>query len=173
MQKNFKQAGLTLIELIASLGIFALVAGGALALYNSGKSSQGSTQMLQDLTAIRAATQQIWNGQGSYGTAGTNLNNVLVKSNRIPSTIKVDDSSTPPTLTHSNNGTVTIAAAAIGFTVTLTNIDEELCIPLMTSAKGWTSVKAGSSAAVTSFPISPATAITNCATGTTMEFAGM
>lgn len=172
MNKQFKQTGLTLIELIASLAIFALVVAGALALYNSANASQNATQMLQDVTALRASTQQIWQGQGSYGTSGTNLNDVLVTSNRVPSTVKVDTSTTPDTLTHAADGTINVASTGTGFTMTLTNIDPELCVPMMTGATGWTSVKAGSGTARTSFPISPATATTDCATGTTMVFTG-
>lgn len=172
MKKQFKQTGLTLIELIASLAVFAMVVAGALSLYNSANASQNSTQMLQVVTALRGATQQIWQGQGSYETSGTNLNDVLVTSNRVPSTVKVDTSTSPDTLTHPANGTITIASTGNGFTMTLTNIEPELCVPMMTGASGWASVQAGSGAARTSFPINPTTATTDCATGTTIVFTG-
>lgn len=172
MKKQFKQAGLTLIELMASLAVFALVVAGALSLYNSASASQNSTQMLQDVTALRAATQQIWQGQGSYGTSGTNLNDVLVTANRVPSTVKVDSSTTPDTLTHASDGTITIASNGSGFTMTLTDIEPELCVPMLTGATGWSSVQAGSASARTSFPISPNTATTDCSTGSTVVFTG-
>ena len=176
MQKTMKhiknQAGATLLELIAALSVLAIIVVGALALYSSASSSQASTQISQDVTAIRAGLKQLWNGQGTYGTAGTNLNDTLVAAKRIPTTIRVDATTTPDTLTHQLDGTVTIASTGVGFTITLTNIPEDVCIPLMTSAQGWTSVKAGTATAITSFPIAPASAVTACATGTTLVFTG-
>lgn len=165
-----KQQGVTLIELIAGLAVMAVVIGGALSLYSSASASQSATQMAQDLTALRAATKQIWQGQGTYGAAATNLNDVLVVSKRVPTTIKVDTTTSPDTLTHQEDGTVTIASTGSGFSITLTEIDEEICVPLMTGSVGWNSVKAGTATAVTSFPVNPASAATDCATGTTMVF---
>lgn len=171
--KHFnKQAGVTLMELIASLAVMAIVVVGALALYSGATSSQSSTQAIQDVTSLRAATKQLWQGQGTYGPATTNLNNTLVTAKRIPTTISVDTSTTPNTLTHQNNGTVNIASTGSGFTMTLTNIPVDVCMPMLTGAQGWISVQAGSAAARTAFPISPANASADCATGTTLVFTG-
>lgn len=167
-----KQAGMTLLELIASLSVVAVVVVGALALYQSATASQRTTQITQDLTAIRAATKQLWQGQGTFGANGTNLNNVLVSAKKMPTTIRVDTSTTPNTLTHAANGTVNITSSVTTFDVALTNIEEDLCIPLLTGAQGWVSVTVAGSAAITSFPIAPAVATTACATGTVLTFRG-
>lgn len=165
-----KQAGVTLMELIAGLSVMAVVVVGALALYNSATSSQRTTQLTQDLAAIRAAVAQMWQGQGSFGTTGTNLNNVLVTAKRIPTTIRVDTATTPNTLTHAGNGTVNITSAVTTFNVAITNIEEDICIPLLTGAQGWNSITVTGSTAITAFPIAPATASTACAAGTTITF---
>lgn len=170
VQMTRKQRGVTLMELIASLAVMGVVVVGAVALYNSASSSEASTTMTKDLNAIQAATKQIYNGQGSYGAAGANLNNILVTANKVPTTISVNTATTPNTLTHRNNGTISVESAVTSFTITLTQIPVDVCIPLMTSASAWTSVKAGSAAARTSFPIPPATAEADCKTGTTMVF---
>lgn len=167
-----KQAGMTLLELIASLSVVAVVVVGALALYQSATASQRTTQITQDLTAIRAATKQLWQGQGTFGANGTNLNNVLVSAKKMPTTIRVDTSTTPNTLTHAANGTVNITSSVTSFDVALTNIEEDLCIPLLTGAQGWVSVTVAGSAAITSFPVAPAVATTACATGTVLTFRG-
>lgn len=167
-----KQAGMTLLELIASLSVVAVVVVGALALYQSATASQRTTQITQDLTAIRAATKQLWQGQGTFGANGTNLNNVLVSAKKMPTTIRVDTSTTPNTLTHAANGTVNITSSVTTFDVALTNIEEDLCIPLLTGAQGWVSVTVAGSAAITSFPVPPAVATTACATGTVLTFRG-
>ncbi len=166
-----KQAGMTLMELIASLSVMAVVVVGALALYNSANSSEQSTSLSKDLHAVRAATQQIFQGQGSYGVAGTNLNNILVSANKIPTSIRVDSATTPDTLTHKANGTVNVASTGTSFAITMTNTPIDVCIPLMSqSTGGWTSIKAGTAAARTTFPITPTVAEADCKTGTTMVF---
>lgn len=170
MQHKGRQAGVTLMELIASLAVMAVIVVGAIALYTSASSSERSTTIGRDLLAIQSATKTIYSGQGNYGAAGTNLNNILVTSKKVPTSIIVDSSVTPPVLTHKANGTIVVAATTSSFSVTLTNIDPELCVPLMTGASGWSSVQVGSQPAQTSFPVPPATAAADCATSTTMVF---
>lgn len=166
-----KQAGMTLMELIASLSVMAVVVVGALALYNSANSSEQSTSLSKDLHAVRAATQQIFQGQGSYGVAGTNLNDILVSANKIPTSIRVASATTPDTLTHKANGTVNVASTGTSFAITMTNTPIDVCIPLMSqSTGGWTSIKAGTAAERTTFPITPTVAEADCKTGTTMVF---
>lgn len=165
-----KQAGMTLMELIAALAVVAVVVVGALALYGSASSSESSTSLSRDLHAMQAAAKQLYQGQGNYGANGTNLNDILVTAKKIPTTISVDASTTPDKLTHKANGEVNIVSTGSSFTITLTNIPVDVCMPLMTSASGWASVKAGTAAAKTAFPISPATAQADCATGTDMVF---
>jgi len=167
-----KQVGVTLMELIAGLAVMAVVVVGALALYNAATSAQRATQMTQDLAAVRAAVNQMWQGQGSFGTSGSNLNNVLVAARRIPTTVNVNTATTPNTLTHIADGTMNITSAVTSFNVVITNISSDLCIPLLTGAQGWISVTVSGSPPLTSFPIAPNAATTACATGTTLTFTG-
>ncbi len=159
-----KQAGLTLIETIVSLTIFALVVGGALALFGGASSSQASTQMLSDLNALRASTKAMYMGQGGYGTA--NLNSILVNGNKVPSTMSVT-AGTPPTISHSLNGTVVVQGASTNFTITTTSIPTDVCLSLLATSGGWNSVRVGSAAAITTFPITPDTASTACSAAAT------
>lgn len=170
IQNKSRQAGVTLMELIAALAVMAVVVVGAIALYTSASSSERATTMGRDLLAVQAATKTIYSGQGTYGASGTNLNGVLVTAKKIPTTIKVDAATTPPTLTHQSNGTVNVASTGTSFSVTMTSITEDLCVQMMSGASGWASVKAGTATARTSFPIAPADAAADCATGTTMVF---
>lgn len=159
-----KQAGLTLIESMAALAIFAVIVGGALALFGGASSSQISTQMTSDLNAIRSAIKSIYFGNGGYGTA--NLNSVLVSGKRVPTTMTVT-AGTPPTITHGLNGTVTATGATANFTITITAIPTDVCLNLLSGTTGWNSVKVGSATAITAFPITPDTASTQCAAAAT------
>lgn len=161
-----RQSGMTLMEVIASLAVMAVVVVGALSLYNSADSSQKSTQLSQDLTAVRAAVKQLWSGQGSYGTV--NINNTLVTAKRVPTTMSVDTSTTPNTISHPLNGTVNIVGATTSFTVTATAIPSDVCTSMMTGGHGWFSIKAGAAAARTP-PVAPGTASADCGAAATVD----
>lgn len=162
-----KQAGMTLIELVAALGVSALVIGGALAMYSAASSSQTSNQLTSDVVALRTATRALHATTGNYGAAS--LNGVLVSSKKVPSSMY----STGTTIQHgTNGGTVVVTGATTNFTITLTAVPQDVCISMLPQVTGFVSVKVDALAAVTAFPISPATALTNCAAagGSTIIF---
>jgi prepilin-type N-terminal cleavage/methylation domain-containing protein len=171
-----RQSGMTLMEVISSLAIMAVVVVGALALYGSASSSQSATAFTQDLTSIRAGLKQLYSGQGTYGASGTNLNAVLKSAKRIPTTMSVDNS-TPPVITHSLNGTLVAAAGATAgqFTLTVTNIPTDVCTAIAVSNSSWISLGAGASGTTPiALPATPATAAAGCSTtnANTMIFTG-
>jgi prepilin-type N-terminal cleavage/methylation domain-containing protein len=175
MKHKGRQAGVTLMELIASLAVMAVIVVGAVALYTSATTSEKTTSLNRDVLALQTATKTLYSGQGTYGAAGTNLNNVLVTAKKVPTSITVDTTSNPNTLTHSANGTVNILSTGTSFEVRLTNITPELCVPLMTGASGWASVKIGTTAGGGTArvpPVAPATASGDCsvANATHMTF---
>jgi prepilin-type N-terminal cleavage/methylation domain-containing protein len=158
-----RQAGLTLIETLVALVIFALVVGGALAAFGGASSSQTTTQMTADLSALRASTKALYFGQGGYGTAS--LGEVLINGKKVPSTFTITGTAPNRVINHSLNGTVTVTGANSSFTVNATAIPTDICIGLVTM-NGWDSVKVGTAAARTP-PISPATASTDCSASAT------
>lgn len=168
-----KQAGMTLMEIIAALAIIAAVVVGALALFNSAQSSNTSVTMLKDITAIRSAVQQLYLGQGGYTAAGggavhTQLNN----ARKVPTDlifISAAGGFRAPW-----GGALTIAptaAPAPNFTIQLSAVPVDICTQLVTNANtGWTQVSVGGTA-YTTFPVTPAQTNTNCSTaaaGTTI-----
>ncbi len=164
-RKFARQAGMTLVEIIAALAIIAVVIVGALALYASGSSSANSNAMLQDLTAIRSATQQLYMGQGGYGTVS--LNTILETAQKVPTDMTVSGG----TITTRLGGTLTVTGATTDFTINITNVPADVCTQLITnSADGWASVKVGASTPITAFPVSPAIATAAAQCGGTAPF---
>lgn len=162
-----KQAGITLMEVIAGLLIIGLVVAGALSLFGSADSSQKGNQMLSDITALRSAVKGMYAGQGGYGSS--NLNGVLKTANKIPSTMTASSAATP-VITHAMNGTVTVTGSGSSFSIAITNIPTDVCVQLLSQSNaGWASVQVGTATAINAFPISPATAAsaTNCAAAST------
>ncbi len=164
--KNMKyQAGMTLMELIAGLAILAAVVVGALSLFGNANSSQNSTQMLKDLTAVRSAVSSLYMGQGGYGAAS--LNQTLITANKIPATMTVSGTNINTAL----GGTLTVTGNTSNFTMAITNVPADVCTSLLTNAStGWSSVKVGASPAVTTFPVSPAVATDAAQCGGTAPF---
>lgn len=162
---RIRQRGVTLMELIASVAIMAILVVGALTLYGSAQSGSNTTQLLRDLTGVSAATKSLFAGQGSYGSAAA-LNSTLIAAKAIPSSWTVSGS----TINHQLNGVVTVAGNASGsaFTIQLDSIPQDVCVKLLSnSSTGWSSIKVGTAGTVRStFPISPVTASGDC-TGTT------
>lgn len=160
-----RQHGLTLIEVLVALAIFALVVGGAIALFGSASNSQTTTQLTSDLNAIRSSTKALYFGQGGYGT--TSLNEVLINSKKIPTTMSITGTAPARVINHGLNGTLAVTGANSSFTVTTTAMPTAVCIGLATM-NGWDSVKVGSAAARTP-PVSPAQASTDCSAAATQD----
>jgi type II secretory pathway pseudopilin PulG len=160
LAKRKKQAGATLVEIIMWLAIAGMVIGGALSLGGIATSSTNTNDLIRDLTAIKTATKGLYYGQGGYGTAV--VNDSLVTAKRVPDSWTVNTATTPDTITHQLNGTVTVTGATTTFTVAVTNLPQDVCASLMTTGgSGWVSVKANASPARTP-PVAPATAAADC-----------
>ncbi|HEX2544502.1 MAG TPA: type 4 pilus major pilin, partial [Ramlibacter sp.] len=148
--RSGRQSGLTLVETLVALAIFALVVGGSIALFGSASNSQATTQLGSDLNAIRSSTKSLYFGQGGYGTAS--LNEVLINSKKIPSTFSITGTAPTRVINHNLNGTVAVTGSNASFTVTTTAMPTSVCIGLATMS-GWDSVKVGA-AAVRTPPVS-------------------
>lgn len=159
-----RQRAVTLMELIASVAIMAILVVGALTLYGSAQTGSNTTQLTRDLTGVMSSTKSLFAGQFNYGTAV--LNTTLIAARAIPSSWTVSGG-TAGTITHQMNGTVTVTGkGAAGFEVALTAIPQAICVKLLAnnSNTGWDSIVVGSTT-ITTFPISPVTAATACAAG--------
>lgn len=162
--RNFRsfsnQVGVTLIELLAALAIAAIVVSGGLSLYNMAVSSSSGTAMVKGIIAIRASTQQLFMGQGSYGTGSVNA--TLITANKVPADFTT---ATPVIHTTLSGGTLTVTGATSSFTIAVDNVPNDVCTTLLTNlSAGWSQVKVDSSAAIVTFPVPPVTAASaaNC-----------
>ncbi len=122
-QHHLQQRGLTLIELIAALGIAAVIIVGALSLYRNADNSQKANAALQDMTAIQQAVRGLY--QGNY-VNGANFETDLVTINRWPAT--------------ANNINV-VGSANNTYTLTITNVTNSTCVSIISAATGWISAR--------------------------------
>lgn len=138
-----KQKGLTLIELIAGLAIVAAVTIGALSLFGNANSGQKSGQIVTDSVAMRTAIRHLFSSTGGYLPLNASVNNVLAKSSKVPSNIRVDTTTSPATFSHSLNGTITTNTQGSFFFITYNNIPQDACINILTGSSGWPRITVG------------------------------
>lgn len=146
-----KQKGLTLIELIAGLAIVAAVIIGALSLFGNANSGQKSGQIVTDSVAMRTAIRHLFSATGNYvGASGAtgpsvSVNDVLAKSSKVPSNIRVTGTN-PAVFSHAFNGTITTAIMGTYFYITYNNIPQDACINILTGSSGWPRITVGATA---------------------------
>ena len=162
-----RQAGMTLMEIIAALAIIAAVVVGALSLFSSAQSSNSAVTMLKDVIAIRSAVQQLYTGQGGYPNNAGAINTQIQNARKAPSDLVWQAG--PANYRTSWNGVLNINGTANNspdFTITLSAVPADVCVLLVTSAaNGWRRVQVGGANfpnAGQNFPVPPAWASANC-----------
>lgn len=172
LNRNIGQKGMTLIEVMVALSIFALVVAGALSLFTSAQSTQSATTLKTDVNAIRSAVRNLYFAQGTYGVAATVLTPVVVAARKVPTTM----ATTSQTITSSvNSGAVAVIAQGANFDISVANVPAEICAGMITGVNGWVSitVTAGTGTATAAAqPVSVAEAQERCsnATSNTLVF---
>lgn len=144
-----RQAGMTLMEIIAALAIIAAVVVGALALFNSAQSSNTSVTIMRDIVAIRSAIQQLYLGQGTYkpeGAGDNDMNAQLQSSRKMPTDL--------PFISNNEGfrtpwgGTLTVKPFSVSgvhpyFSITMTDVPPDICTQITTNlSTGWSSTYA-------------------------------
>ncbi len=171
-----RQAGMTLMEIIAALAIIAAVVVGALSLFSSAQSSNSAVTMLKDVIAVRSAVQQLYAGQGGYpNQANGNMNVLLNQSKKAPSDLIWQGNSGDQTFRTSWNGRLYVQTPSFQnnsprFQIVLTEVPPDVCAQLVASAaNGWldatvgvTNFRADKPLGQSDFPISPTKAASAC-----------
>jgi type II secretory pathway pseudopilin PulG len=150
------QAGASLLEAIAYLGIAAIVILGAVSLLTGAFSSAQSNQAGEEVTALRTAVRKLYMGQG-YGSGA--LNATLKKAGAFPGTLTVVADGTA---TNVWGGNVVITGGTGSFTIAYPGLPQDVCLATLVAASGWQSIVSPGTASITAFPVTPAEAATAC-----------
>lgn len=154
------QRGASLLEAIAYLGIAAIVVIGAVALLNGAFSSAGTNELAEQVNAIQSGVKKLYMGQTAGYTGITNA--TLNSAGVFPSTISVKSDGTA---LDNWGGTLAVTSKTAGtFQISYDNVPSTVCINALTTVGSWVSVQAGTSAAITTFPVTPEAAATACGT---------
>ncbi|TKC86959.1 pilus assembly protein [Trinickia terrae] len=153
------QRGASLLEAIAYLGIAAIVVIGAVALLNGAFNAAGTNELSEQVNAIQAGVKKLYMGQ-TAGYANVS-NSVLQAAGVFPATVPVASTGTA---TDTWGGSVTVTGTATNFSIEYQNVPPAVCINAVTTGGSWSSIKVGT-ATITTLPIDPSTAQTDCGTG--------
>lgn len=151
-----RQAGTSLLEAIAYLGIAAIVILGAVALLRNAFSSANTNRGLEEVTAIRTGVKKLYMGQtAGYGT--DSMNSTLIYAKVFPASLAVNNGD----VTNAWNGGVSVNGATANFTITYTSVPQDVCINMVSGGNAWVSVNVNGGADLAP-PILPADATTAC-----------
>ena len=171
-QSVSKSAGLTLLESMIALSIFAVVIWAAMANYTTANATQSASQMAIELQSLRNSVKDLNSGQGGVfgNTDGENMTAAIIGAQRVPSTLNISGT----TIKTVNGGEVIIKGYVSDYTIEYTGIGKALCVSALTGpgANGWLKIKANDATAAAKF--TPAAAATACneATNNTLVFHG-
>ena len=161
-QSVSKSAGLTLLESMIALSIFAVVIWAAMANYTSANATQAASQMATELQSLRASVKDLYSGQGNFGAAdatSVDITTSLIDAKKVPSTLNYADGETLKTGT---GGTVVVMGGNSDFTITYDKVPKAQCISALTGAgaNGWLDMKGPTGNAAAKF--TPTTAAAAC-----------
>lgn len=124
-----KQAGLTLVEALAFLAIFGVVAGGAVAMFGSTSDSAKVNQVATEVNSIKTAVK----ARALAGTAFTAIHMESLKAGGALSTNIGAITGTGATSygEHADGTRFVVAGAATNFTITVSQLSTENCASLI------------------------------------------
>jgi hypothetical protein len=144
-----RQRGVSLLEMIAYLGVAATVIVGAIALLSNAFGSARTNRTQQEVAAISTGVRRLFMGQaGAFGTGS--LNAQLAAARVFPSTLAVSGDA----VSNAWNGAVTVTGNTTTFTISYDNLPQEVCVELLTTSNQFLNVAANGGA-----PLSPPVAL--------------
>lgn len=162
------QSGASLFEalifIVIGAIIIASVVGISVKVFSNQKEGRTNEQIVETSTSIRS----VWAGQSNYGVAAANMIPSLDAANALPSDIVTAGGPPATTATNLYGGafTVAVGAATNTYVIGLDGLDDDVCLKLAGKTQpGWVSVSINGGAAITTLPLSVATATAQCNAG--------
>lgn len=135
------------MELIAAIAIIAVMIIAAIALYDSANRTHVANQMMNEFTALKIITKDLFKGAHDYGQANADITYTIIRSGNVPESIKISSNNL---LINTMGGNLAVTSNGDGsFRITSTQIPSDICILLLTKINNWAWGKVGSSAAFT------------------------
>jgi len=121
-----KQAGASLLEILAYLGVASVVIAGAVSLLGSAMSGADTNKVISEVNGLRVGVRSLFAGQNNYGVGS--LNTLLINAKAIPATLQTNAGA--GTITNVWNGAVVITGSTQNFSVSYASVPQDACIKL-------------------------------------------
>ena len=121
-----KQAGASLLEILAYLGVASVVIAGAVSLLGSAMSGADTNKVISEVNGLRVGVKSLFAGQNNYGA--TSLNTLLINAKAVPATLQTNAAA--GTITNVWNGAVVITGSTQNFTISYASVPQDACIKL-------------------------------------------
>ncbi len=154
MRHQDPQSGMTMLESLIALSIFAVVIWAAMANYTTILGSLGATRLFGDIHSLRWAIIDLHRSQPSYGNA--DMQSIVVNAQRVPTTLSVVDGGF-----RALDGTIVeVVGSGDSFVIRLSQASKPACIQLLGRISGdqWESVQLSDEISGVVFPAMPASA---------------
>lgn len=174
-----RQRAVTLMELIASVAVAAVLVVGALTMYSAAAANSNATQLLRDVNGLGAGIKSLFAGQPTFG-GGVGLNEAVTVSKAVPANWRTSGAGIWANITTNFGGDVSIMgqtySAGRGFSISISKIPNDVCVNLLPKiGKDWGAVMIAADAGVRitltqAIPIPPSFAATACGYDTKVIF---
>ena len=118
------QKGFSLLELLLVVAVGAILILAGLAIYRNVTSQTQVNEASRLLNVLKQETQKLYQGEGTYDAAGTNLNEVLINANAVPSANVTGAN----TINSPFDQAVNVESAGTTFTITYEAVPQGACI---------------------------------------------
>lgn len=129
VDRNGKERGFSLLELLLVIGVGALLLLAGLATYRIVTEGNNVSETIRLLNAAKIGLQTLYSNQATYGTNGSDITEIAIEGGIFPARNVL--SATQTVDPWRNNITVN-AVDPSNFTITLSNVPEAACVKLGT-----------------------------------------
>lgn len=125
------QAGATLLEALAFLGIAAIVAVGSISMFRAAQTTAKANDVIVQLNGMRSTVETLYQTQASFvGLSAADI----IASKAVPANLRVSSGQ----IFNSFGGTITLSGLPSTYFISYTNIPTDVCIKVIARThKNW------------------------------------
>ena len=123
-----KQKGFSLLELLLVVAVGAILILAGLAIYRNVTNQTQVNEASRLVNVLKQESQKLWQGEGTYGAAGDDMNETLINANAVPNRYVTGAN----TINSPFDTAVNVTSAGTTFTITVAAVPQGACINLGT-----------------------------------------
>lgn len=158
MNKHKKiQNGASLLEVLAYLGVAAVILVGSISLLSSSNSSSDSVKTVKEVTGLMTSTKALFAGRGNYGVGS--INQALIASKSVPTSMGFTPAGV---ITNTFGGDVTVTGVGGNVEISFDKVPKEVCANVVSKISAIQFIKVNINSVDGAIPMRPETSATAC-----------